>query len=86
MVTWLFALALVLQFASLWVLAWYFLRAQARVLQSHEDMTSQVVALKNPWAAKMFNDMKEAQRQQELDHTTARVNEFALPAEEEMLG
>ena len=59
------------------VVAWFFLRAHNRLLKSNDDLTSQIVAMKNPWAAQMFGQMKAAQ------NTPTVIGNAQEPEEEE---
>jgi hypothetical protein len=68
-----FVLALIqaiFPWATLWVLAKYFLMArrqdiqkQERLLSTVDDLTAQIVAFKNPWAAEMFARTQSLQQQ-----------------------
>lgn len=40
----------------------HFLRAHNRLLKSNDDLTSQIIAFKNPAAAQLFGQMQAAQR------------------------
>lgn len=40
----------------------HFLRTHNRLLKSNDDLTSQIIAFKNPAAAQLFGQMQAAQR------------------------
>lgn len=65
-------------------LAVHFGRAQSRLLRSNDDLTSQVIAFKNPGAAMLFAQQQAVQKQAEAmeAHAPHQASEF----DEEMFG
>jgi hypothetical protein len=56
------ALAIVLSWAGHAIASAHLLRANNRLLKSNDDLTSQIIAFKNPAAAQLYGQMQAAQR------------------------
>lgn len=52
-----------LPWGALIVIAWVFLKALGRCLKANEELTAQVVGLKNPWAAAAWHATQQDQGQ-----------------------
>jgi hypothetical protein len=76
----------VLSLASLVVLAWHSLKSQSRLLRTIDDLSTQVVALKNPYAAQAFTAAKQAATAEAVANVIAKEAGAATPADEETWG
>lgn len=61
------ALAVLANWAGLLVVSAHFLRANNRLMKSNDDLTSQVIAFKNPMAAQLYGQMQAAQAAQRYE-------------------
>ena len=56
------AISIFVSWLGIALVSTHFLRAHNRLLKSNDDLTSQVIAFKNPAAAHLFGQMQAAQR------------------------
>lgn len=76
------SLSVVSSWVGLIALAMHFSRAHARLLRSNDDLTSQIIAFKNPGAAMLFAQQQHAVAAQHR----ASLEEQVPEADDEILG